>query len=106
MNPDNSISAIKKFMEVCNASDGKKIEVFAEAYCGPALLYQDDATIYCNYNYGYMQYGVSIYWRLNDDSMHELGLYGNYNTNFQDFSFSDDMLIIVSDDIKIFLTKE
>lgn len=93
-------------MDLCEAGDGREIDVFAEAYSGSTLLYQDGAQIYCNYDYGYMQYSVSIYWKLNDDSMHELGLHGKYNTNFQDFSFSNDMLIIISGDIKICLTKE
>lgn len=46
---------------------------------------------------GYSQFAISIEWEMTDEVMHNLGLYGMYNTNFQKFIFDNYELEIHND---------
>ena len=102
MSRDSSMRALK------NAIGGR------EFFWGKAtvtVLNNKEEYIYSNidirvtYNCGYMQLNLDVLWE-NDTtqiSYKELGLHGTYNTNFQSFSYLNDLLKWTDNENTIYL---
>lgn len=105
MGTESGIRSVKAFMSDCKAKDGAKIAAWVTAADNGEIIHSGAAEVFCSYNFGYMQYSVSILWSFDDLVMRKLGLRGVYNTNFQGFSYSDGNLVIEDDSIEILISK-
>lgn len=106
MGTESSVSAVKRFMNDCAAKDGTKIITAIDVFENGEMIHTGKGEVYCSYNHGYMQYSVSILWSFDDYVMRKLGLHGTYNTNYQSFSYSDGLLVVEDDDLKICISKD
>lgn len=100
------INSIKEFMHDCGANDGLKIEVNVDVHNGTEHIHHGSADIYCLYKIEYKQYQIDIIWEFDDLVMRSMGLNGSYNTNFQDFLYSNNTLTIINGNIVIDIYKE
>ena len=105
MDKHESINAIKDFMSYCKVTDGIEIKAEVEIYYDTKLIHQGSANVYCSYDVGYMQYRVTIIWAFDDNVMRKMGLHGSYNTNYQEIMYSNGLLTIIADNIKINISK-
>lgn len=105
MDKHESINVIKDFMSYCKVTDGIEIKAEVEIYYDTKLIHQGSANVYCSYDVGYMQYRVTIIWAFDDNVMRKMGLHGSYNTNYQEFMYSNGLLTIIADNIKINISK-
>lgn len=67
------------------------------------ILYDRITECVISEDVGYAQLRITISWSLNDKEFRGLGLHASYNTNFQDFSYDGQSLIIDADDRKIYI---
>lgn len=100
------INAIKNFMSYCKVTDGLGIKTSVKVYDNAKLIHKGYADVYCSYDVGYAQYRVTIIWSFDDAVMRKMGLHGSYNTNFQDFIYSNGLLTIMANNIEINISKE
>ncbi len=105
MNKLERINAIKEFMSYSKVTDAIKIEASVEVYDDGNLIHKGNADVYCSYEVSYMQYSVTIIWSFDDAVMRKMGLHGSYNTNYQDFVYSNGLLTVIADNIEIIISK-
>ena len=90
-----SICAINEFKGMHNLSDGEclEVQIDVEDKLGKSICVD---TCSCNFSYQseYNQYTVNIFWQYSDTQLKNLGLYPDYNTNFQEMKLEEETLII------------
>lgn len=59
-------------------------------------IYKNKAVCTFSEEVGYNQLTLSIDWKISDAEAKRLGLYGSYNTNYQEFRYDDMALIITN----------
>lgn len=106
---DRSFRNVRLFAEAAGGTPDKFFETLDVLVKSDRDYLYRSITIHIGYNYGYMDYRVELTWE--DDTSQvdyrELGLHGQYSTNFQEFFFSNDTLSFKDGDneISIFITK-
>ena len=69
------------------------------------ILTCNDVDIQTSYEISYMQFRVSIMWENSGINYSRYGLYGSYNTNFNEMDAENGCLVIHADDLDIIITK-
>lgn len=102
MNKDNSIMAIKEAISGESFSGQKDVYVSVN---GNNYIYEN-VYVRIDYHVAYMQMEVHILWEEDDSQPNykEIGLFGSYNTNYQEFEFSNNRLQWQDNNCKIMIT--
>ncbi len=103
----DSITAVREFEQIIGyKKEGTFIKLYTEAVVDGRVIRQGNEDCRISYNIGYEQYNVAINWNMSDTVMHNLGLHGSYNTNYQTMTVKKNALIIKGDGYQIRLWKE